>query len=532
MAISDYLVGHWLLDDDMPNTTVAESSGNNYFGILTDPAGTATTAFHHLGGTKGSCLDFDGTDDNIQIQDTDDGQFNLTDITVTMWAKVTVSARVDEYVFVTYYTSNGPYILRYDPANNQIDWILGNNTNVVVKSENVTIEGAWHLITATYDSVAEEMHIYIDDAEVGTATANTYGIGSATPSLIIGGKSAGDYLDGLICDVRIYSIALSLTEVQSIYNETKTEVEIISTNANLLTMLGSPSSKIYELTADGGTGSDGIYILDTNYAISQADFSLRPTDPSGSGNRVEINGNSGTDYEFKLNGVSDGFIIGRADSLVNLVFNHCRTIVTDSSADITGSFYNCDFEEGDDTGLSIVSASIYDIVVNVYGCHAEGNINDGYSVEGSRSGLATGNLYRCSATGHSGSSSDGATNHEHHILNIYGGDYYGNVDGVHSVDDSITTINNYAHIHGNIYGVHFGSPTDTASQTTTLSSNVTVDDNSAVDLLGEGSAVLKIGDSVIVDQNRKVLEGTSLIIDFYENKTYYQIAGLKSGGKQ
>ena len=76
--------------------------------------------------------------------------------------------------------------------------------------------GVWTHLAATYDGVT--MRFYVNGVQVGSR-AQTGSMLVSTRALRIGGNSVwGEYLNGLVDDVRIYNRALSPAEIQTDMN--------------------------------------------------------------------------------------------------------------------------------------------------------------------------------------------------------------------------------------------------------------------------------------------------------------------------
>ena len=98
-------------------------------------------------------------------------------------------------------------------------------------------DGKWHMLTASYNSISQEVKIYIDGVLKGTtATGSSNGIGYASNRLIISGEAGGgtsvassSYV-GEESDVRIYATALSDEDIKELYQTAAT----IDKNGTLL----------------------------------------------------------------------------------------------------------------------------------------------------------------------------------------------------------------------------------------------------------------------------------------------------------
>ncbi|WP_455391629.1 LamG-like jellyroll fold domain-containing protein, partial [[Eubacterium] cellulosolvens] len=153
-------IGVWRFDDGL-GTSTTDESGNNNHGTLKDwlPGNTdGNTPPQWIDGKFGKALDFDGTDDYVEMFPFD---FDFTDITIEIWLK-------------TSDTSNSGTILSASK--------LGQSDNELIlfdyRSLSVTVDGAgaatgvafndgnWHHIIATWQASNGSVKLYKDGNEV------------------------------------------------------------------------------------------------------------------------------------------------------------------------------------------------------------------------------------------------------------------------------------------------------------------------------------------------------------------------------
>jgi len=79
------------------------------------------------------------------------------------------------------------------------------------------VTGSWQYHALTYDQSASTAEYYIDASSQGTVSSGNASLNRA--NTVVGIRSDGKYaFPGDIDDVRIYSKALSSTEVSNLYN--------------------------------------------------------------------------------------------------------------------------------------------------------------------------------------------------------------------------------------------------------------------------------------------------------------------------
>ena len=220
-------LAHWKLDE-CSGTTANDWSGNALHGIIaiggsgdntsagTCGSGTGTEAWNN--GTTGKynySLDFDGTDDYIDLGTNSILTVGGGDHTVSVWAKWTQStgnaraflnlgAESDDVALSTGFGASGQDKVSYyvqDLGGSNWCYNAGSGLN----------DGNWHHILATRE--ASTVTIYVD----GVATTCLTGSAAAGAFNHIGG-GAYDYFDGQVDDVRIYSYPLSADQVKRLYN--------------------------------------------------------------------------------------------------------------------------------------------------------------------------------------------------------------------------------------------------------------------------------------------------------------------------
>lgn len=179
--------------DDGAGTTVADDSGNGSHATLSGATWTSTGRF-------GSALSFDGVNDRI------------IGPRVTLGSQFTLMAWVYSGSWQPYET-----VLSVGPDR---DLFLGSGTATFFANGQEIRFGApmqvnaWHHLAITSDGSA--VRAYVDGALAGTAAMALSGM---TGNLHVGawpwGSAMTDFWSGLIDEVRIYGVTLSLSEIQA-----------------------------------------------------------------------------------------------------------------------------------------------------------------------------------------------------------------------------------------------------------------------------------------------------------------------------
>jgi len=217
--LTDGLVGWWKMDETSWNGTaneVVDSSSNGNHGTAVNGATTATAKFANGGSfaaSNPSSSDYVNIADATSIQNLPNGDF-----TVSTYFYDDGSSNYPRLIGKgENYTSYGWIILK---DLNRIRFIVGGNGTQYLTSTTAT-STAWHHLVVTYFNVDKSAKIYLDGVEASYTTA-TKGSGAystdATRALRFASWDYNWGLTGKLDDVRIYNRALTLSEVEGLYN--------------------------------------------------------------------------------------------------------------------------------------------------------------------------------------------------------------------------------------------------------------------------------------------------------------------------
>jgi hypothetical protein len=202
------LVAAWGFDDGA-GTTLSDASGNSRHGSIS--GGAIWTAAGRFGGA----LSFDGVNDLVTVPDAD-----ALDLTagLTLEAWVNPSAVTGYTTVVLKERPNGLVYALYasDNTGRPPAGYVNRTTDVSALGNSTLPLNAWSHLAFTYD--ATTLRMYVNGTQVGTR-AMTGDIRTSTGMLRIGGNAVwGEYFKGLIDEVRMYSRALSASEIQADMN--------------------------------------------------------------------------------------------------------------------------------------------------------------------------------------------------------------------------------------------------------------------------------------------------------------------------
>ncbi len=192
--------------------TATDLSGNGNEGIL-----IGDTTWVSEGKPQGSFL-FDGNDDYIEVNH--DSSLDPTrDMTITAWVKLNGAGSGTVNMIVNKQLGGSGYRLVYYPLENVYRArIWTTDDGVTLASTTSASLNIWTHIAMVYDG--SNLKIYVNGVEDNSvALTGDLNPASSTP-LRIGeyGGGSGYELNGYVDDVRVYSRALSDSEIQDIYS--------------------------------------------------------------------------------------------------------------------------------------------------------------------------------------------------------------------------------------------------------------------------------------------------------------------------
>lgn len=235
-------VGHWKMDE-CQGTTINDSSGNSNRGTWNGTGGgtqtsvgtctgSANTAWKDgATGKRNSSLDFDGTDDYVNLGNTSSlNAGGLTEWSISTWFKPSTSTcsthNNDE--IITKWNSGYQYLLGYKNDNTcTITYAVrtggtgaGGASKLVYSSTPVSDTSRWYHLAGVYNG--STLKLYIDGVENNSAAATGSINTGVSDNVIIGSYAdlfAGQFITGAVDDLRIYNYALTATQIKDIMNE-------------------------------------------------------------------------------------------------------------------------------------------------------------------------------------------------------------------------------------------------------------------------------------------------------------------------
>jgi len=177
------------------------SAGNNDGNLQGSPSFT-TCKF-------GNCIDFDGSDDYVNI--TDDGDFNLANygsITISAWVYPEAFSGWNAFVSKRTTDSDLQFLLTRIDGQNNLRWVLRRSDNVEEMCDQTDggfTTGSWYFVVATWNGT--HMQMYVNNELKCTHAYDGTNLNDNTIPVYIGRHQVTTtswYWDGKIDEVRIY----------------------------------------------------------------------------------------------------------------------------------------------------------------------------------------------------------------------------------------------------------------------------------------------------------------------------------------
>jgi hypothetical protein len=247
-------------------TLAADNSGNNNNGTLTNgPTWSALGKF-------GAAVQFDGTDDYINILDANSLDLT-TGMTIEAWVNPTNVTGYKTVISKDNGTNNQSYTLS---ANNNTSGAANQRPNTRIRSGSTTttitgttklILNTWAHLACTYDGTT--LRYYQNGVQVATVAVTASMTVTANP-LRIGGTTAlaAQYFAGLIDEVRIYNRALTAVEIQADMI-TPIAPDIINPIVAITTPVAGDVSATINVTANA---SDNISVAGVQFKLNGANL--------------------------------------------------------------------------------------------------------------------------------------------------------------------------------------------------------------------------------------------------------------------
>jgi hypothetical protein len=305
VTVSSGLVGWWPLNEGTGTVAHDHSGQGNdgrWSGTPSSPSGTSYYTTGEIGSSAGY---FNGSDNSLTIGT--QPIYGLTGpFTISMWinpASLNYQAGIlaressdtngnNGYLLVLYPNNHNPNIPKLCIEADDIQ------EEACVAGTGVVGVGVWSLLTTVYDGT--NMSLYVNGT-LSAQVASTLNPPANNGSLVFGSPEQGGYanFNGSLEDIRLYSRALSASEISSLYN---TDVGAPNAPTNLQAFPGNSQMGLAWNTPTMGAIVTGYTV---NYRLSGAStWTAFPHSPSVVNEQVVTGLTDGTSYDFEVIPVS------------------------------------------------------------------------------------------------------------------------------------------------------------------------------------------------------------------------------------
>jgi hypothetical protein len=222
-SLASGLVGHWTMDGADTQATITDRSGQSNNGYFVGGATSSAKAQ----GKLGQALNFDGTDDYVNVGDLAlvDG---ATSASVCVWMNYTPSSVTVDGAIVSEFNSSGWMLFVDDVGSitgrtNTIDFLVDNSGGAsgrIEGSTNLVTPGTWDHYCGVFVG-GTSLTLYKNGVQdLQNTTTIVSAVNSSSNALRIAGSaegSPGRPLNAKLDDVRVYNRALSTDEVKALY---------------------------------------------------------------------------------------------------------------------------------------------------------------------------------------------------------------------------------------------------------------------------------------------------------------------------
>lgn len=210
-SIIDSLVGWWKFDGN-----ANDSSGNNNNGTVT--GATLTTGENSQ---SNSAYSFNGSSNYITLANTSSLSLSASDISVSAWVNIPTVPVAAWYDIFSSNTSDWSVGLTSGSGSARLQMTDVNIIDAPASSQALSLN-TWYNTVVTYSTLTHVVDYYINGQSADSVTWT--GVSPYLPFVpgtkIIGARNSGSsgFFNGAIDDVRVYSRALTSTEVSALYN--------------------------------------------------------------------------------------------------------------------------------------------------------------------------------------------------------------------------------------------------------------------------------------------------------------------------
>jgi hypothetical protein len=219
-SLDSFLVAHWTMNDNAANSTVLDSSGNNYNGTFYSDVNSNTSA-HSVAGVIGRALSFDGVGDYIDTGQIFQSIFRDS-FSVSLLVKINAFIGADENLFAVA-DEQGVNVVEcwWSAYYSKLLFNYANPSGNVSLITSALQSGVWYHIVfiVKNNGTTATATLYLNNVMVGTDTETvTMSSYTSSDNVLLGCYRGVELLNGILDDVRLYNKALSVAEINYLWD--------------------------------------------------------------------------------------------------------------------------------------------------------------------------------------------------------------------------------------------------------------------------------------------------------------------------
>ncbi|MDA3855438.1 MAG: LamG domain-containing protein [Candidatus Woesearchaeota archaeon] len=170
-------------------------------------------------GIRGNGCLFDGIDDYIEILDNESLNFTNSSFSISVWVDFNESFSIGDHENII--SKSEAFILRRseDIDSNSTDFFIWDGVDYEPRLSIENLDSGLNHIVAVYN--LEIMSLYVNGIKKNTSVRGNYNVSSSFPLYIGSLGAGGNFLNGTIDEVGIYSKELTDNEIADLYREKK-----------------------------------------------------------------------------------------------------------------------------------------------------------------------------------------------------------------------------------------------------------------------------------------------------------------------
>lgn len=221
------MVAHWNMDENS-GSVLPDVAGYSNNGTLINMSDEAWVP-----GIFGNALQFDGVDDYIMVPHDPSIDFTHQDFSISFWLRQSTTDKPMTYIIKGTHTSPGTgknYEVAFIDSSNSFRFNVDDNVydpaDMFIRPDWYIDTVEWYHIVAFRNTELNMLYVIVNTEPTGMTEDNMGDI-SQNEDLYIGVSpdEENTYFKGSLDDIRIYNYALSIEEIQSIYDEGITKIE-------------------------------------------------------------------------------------------------------------------------------------------------------------------------------------------------------------------------------------------------------------------------------------------------------------------